>query len=94
VLWLCAAVLLSADGGSAPAPAPFAARAAKVKKGMTQDRVRALLGKPHLSSGSTVWTYHDPPNRPDGPYHWYTFTFENAKVVKVEDGGVACVINE
>jgi outer membrane protein assembly factor BamE (lipoprotein component of BamABCDE complex) len=67
----------------------FAEQAAKVKVGTTQQRVRELLGKPR-SQDEKSWHYRNPPNRPDGPYHWYTFTFENGKVVKVEDGGVAC----
>lgn len=92
MLWLCAAVLLTAD--PAPPPKPFAERAARVKVGTPKKRVRALLGEPLDPAASDAWSYHDPPNRPDGPYHWYRFTFVNGKVTKVEDGGVACVLKE
>ncbi len=93
MLWLYAAVTLAADAGH-PAPKPFADRAAQVKPGDTRARVRALIGEPTEGSGTDSWHYRDPPNRPDGPYHWWRFTFVKEKVSKVEHGGVACVTRE
>jgi hypothetical protein len=71
----------------------FAEKAKQVKVGVTQAKVRSLLGAPEKPD-EKVWHYKDPPNRPDGPYTWYRFTFEKGKVSKVESGGVACVLNE
>lgn len=75
-------------------PPSFASRAALVKPGVTQARVRALLGEPERPGEKTVWSYKDPPNRPHGPYTWYRITFAKGKVTQVESGGVACVISE
>ncbi len=92
MLWLSVAVMLCVDGGS-PLPS-FAQRARQVKVGTTQQRVRALLGEPLDGAATSTWTYNDPPNRPDGPYHWYRFTFAKGKVASMEDGGVACILRE
>ena len=75
-------------------PASFADKAKQVKPGITQAKVRALLGEPRKPEEKAVWTYHDPPNQPDGPYIWYRIIFEKGKVTKVESGGVGCVLNE
>jgi len=85
---LLLSLMLSAE------PPSFASRAAQVKPGVTQARVRALLGEPEKPNEKTVWSYKDPPNQPDGPYTWYRITFAKGKVTKVESGGVACIIRE
>ena len=83
---------------TAAPPQPFFELARQVKVGMPRARVRALLGEPHepreQSADAKQWTYRDPPHRPDGPYHQYTFTFENGKVARVDEAGVGCVYRQ
>jgi hypothetical protein len=88
----------SSDTGASPPPgrrdvAGFDRRARKIKVGASKEEVRGQLGAPRKGSAQT-WTYHNPPDRPDGPYHWYTFTFSGDRVSKIEDGGVACVMRK
>ena len=92
MLWLYATLLMTAE--PAAKVKPFAERAALVKVGTSKEPVRALLGAPLEGKDEASWVYHDPPDRPDGPYHWYRYTFAKGRVTKVEDGGVACVLRE
>jgi outer membrane protein assembly factor BamE (lipoprotein component of BamABCDE complex) len=83
--------------GADPPPTrePFSARVSKVKVGTSRARVLELLGPPEEQPrDAKQWTYRDPPHRPDGPYHSYTFTFEAGKVTRVDESGVGCVLNE
>jgi hypothetical protein len=87
-----------ADGSAAPASPLARARTfernvRRVRIGASRQRVRRLLGEPR-GRDATSWTYRNPPDRPDGPYRWYTFTFARGRVSKIEDGGVACVLRQ
>lgn len=71
----------------------FSERVAKIKVGNTQARVLELLGPPKNPAAKS-WTYRNPPNRPDGPYHVHTFTFDKGAVIRIDESSVGCVINE
>ena len=92
--------LLVAAGDARAAPevdrfdtSAFARDGRRIRVGTTRKRVRRLLGEPDDTSDG-VWTYHNPPNRPDGPFDVFRFTFVKDKVSKVEEAGVGCVYRE
>jgi hypothetical protein len=73
--------------------ATFEHAAREIKVGASRRQVRQILGAPDKRNART-WTYRSPPDRPDGPFHWFTFTFSRGKVSKIEDGSVGCVLYE
>ncbi len=86
------------DGSAAPASPlarvrTFDRSVRRVRIGASQKRVRHLLGEPR-GRDATSWTYRNPPDRSDGPYRWYTFSFAGGRVSKIEQGGVACVLRQ
>ena len=88
-------LMMAIGGAPTPAGEPFSARVSKIKVGASRARVLELLGPPEEQHrDAKQWTYRDPPHRPDGPYHSYTFTFEREKVTRIDQSGVGCVINE
>lgn len=73
----------------------FIERVAKIKVGTSEARILELLGAPVARSvASKKWTYRNPPNRPDGPFHVYTFTFAQGVVTAIEESSVGCVLRE
>ena len=86
--------MLSAGPGVL-AESVFTERVAQIRVGTSEASVIELLGQPQSrSADAKKWTYRNPPNRPDGPFHVYSFTFAKSVVTAIEESSVGCVLRE